>query len=187
LEARNLVLDPRELESLMQAGGENALIDLAIASPGKKEPEKVKVIIRDLHFSPLGTAPDHVDFYQVSLDRKITIPVAIEIVGECAAVSSKQATFSQQLHEVTVECLPGSIPEKIEADISSLDVGGALHLRDLVLPEGVELAENLELSVASVTALKEEAVEEEVAPELETAEPEVIGEEGSKPEEASGE
>ena len=115
-EARSLQVDPKELDHLLQSGGENALIDLEIGGGTGGSPETVKVIIRELHFSPTGNAPDHVDFYQVALDRKITIPVTIELIGTCEAVSSKRGTLSQQLHEVTVECLPGSIPEKIEAD-----------------------------------------------------------------------
>jgi len=186
LDSRTLQLDPKELDGLLQAGGANALIDLRISGAAGEKPETVKVIIRELHFSPLGDTPDHVDFYQVALDRKITISLAVELVGTCEAVANKLATLSQQLHEVTVECLPGSIPDKIQADISGLDVGRALHVSDLVFPDDVDVIESPTLSVATVTALKEEVVEEEEAPEVETAEPEVIGEEKEEGEAASG-
>jgi hypothetical protein len=65
-------------------------------------------------------------------------------------------------------------------------VGRALHVSDLVLLDGVDVLESPTLSVATVTALKEEVVEEEEAPEVESAEPEVIGEEKGEGEEASG-
>lgn len=188
LDSRSLQLDPKELDGVIQGGGGNALIDLHISGAADGKPETLKVIIRELHYSPLGNSPDHVDFYQVALDRKITIAVAIELVGTCQAVANKLATLSQQLHELTVECLPGAIPEKIEADISGLDIGSALHVSDLPVPDSVDVIENPGLSVATVSALKEEVVEEEEeAPEGESAEPEVIGEEKEEGEAASGE
>ena len=140
-----------------------------------------------MHYSPLGDSPDHVDFYRVALDRKITIAVAVELVGTCVAVTNKEATLSQQLHEVTVECLPGAIPDKIEVDISGLETGQALHVSDLNLPDDVEVVDSPSQSIATVTAVKEEVVEEEEAVEDVSAEPEVIGEEKKEGEAASGE
>jgi large subunit ribosomal protein L25 len=187
VDPRTLQLDPKELDILIQAGGGNALIDLEVAGEGSGKPEMMKVIIREMHYSPLGDSPDHVDFYQVALDRKITIAVAVELVGTCVAVTNKEATLSQQLHEVTVECLPGAIPDKIEADISGLETGQALHVSDLVLPDNVDILDSPGQSIATVTAVKEEVVEEEEAVEGEAAEPEVIGEEKGEGEAASGE
>lgn len=186
VESRILQLDPKALDTLIQAGGGNALIDLEISGEGSGKAETLKVIIREMHYSPLGDSPDHVDFYRVALDRNITIAVAIELVGTCVAVANKEATLSQQLHEVTVECLPGAIPEKIEADISSLEVGQAIHVSDLVLPDDVEIIDSPGLSIATATAVKEEEVVEEEAPALESAEPEVIGGEKGEDEDASG-
>jgi large subunit ribosomal protein L25 len=185
-ESRSLQLDPRDVDQLLQSGGENALIDLEISGSAKGASESMKVIIRDLHFSPLGDHPDHIDFFKVSLDRKITLSISIEMTGTCEAVTTKQGTISQQLYEVTVECLPGNIPEKFEVDISGLDVGGTLHTRDLPLPDGVSLVESLDLPVVTVSAVKEEVEEVEEAPEVESAEPEVIGEEKGEDAEASG-
>jgi large subunit ribosomal protein L25 len=186
LKSRSLQLDPKDVDRLLQSGGENALIDLEITGSGEGSPESVKVIIRDLHFSPIGDHAEHIDFYKVSLDRMITLSISIEMTGTCEAVTSKRGTISQQLHEVTVECLPGNIPEKLEVDISGLDVGGTLHTRDLPLPAGVSLVEALDLPVVTVSAVKEEVVEEEAAPEVESGEPEVIGEEKGEDAEASG-
>jgi large subunit ribosomal protein L25 len=188
IESRSLQVDPGDLDKLLQSGGENALIDLEISGSAKASAESVKVIIRDLYFSPLGDRPEHIDFYKVSLDKKITISVSIEMTGTCEAVTTKRGTISQQMYEVTVECLPGDIPEKFEADISGLDVGDTFHVRDLPLPDGVSLGDSLDLPIVTVSAIKEEVVEEEeVAAEVEAAEPEVIGEEKAEGAEASGE
>jgi large subunit ribosomal protein L25 len=144
---------------------------------GDKSSATEKVIIRDLQYPPMGDLPSHVDFYRVSLDRAISITVPLEVTGTCEDLENKAGTLSQQTHQLSVECLPTNIPSKIKVDISELVVGGSLHVRDLEFPEGVTSTDNPDLAIVSINAMKEEVVEEveEAAPELESAEPEVIG------------
>ena len=187
-EPRTLHVDPKLLEKLMSsASGENALIDLQITAAGDKPAETTKVIIRDLQYHPLGDLPSHIDFYQVSLDRAITMTVPLDLVGSPSAVERKEGTLSQQLYELSIECLPGNIPSNIEIDISGLEVGQSVHVSDLPSLSGVTVIDSPGLSIASVKAMKEVEEEvEEVAPELETAEPEVIGAEKTEGEGESG-
>jgi large subunit ribosomal protein L25 len=159
---RPLQVDPKNLENLMTASGENTLIDLQITAAENKPAETTKVIIRDLQYPPLGDLPSHIDFYQVSLDRAVTMTVPLELVGSPPAVERKEGTLSQQLYEISIECLPGDIPPKIEIDISGLEVGQAIHVSDLVSLRGVTLIENPGVSIATVSAVKEVVEEEEI-------------------------
>lgn len=177
-EPRLLTVDPKEFMKLLSSAGESSLIDLEVTGIGDKAAPSEKVIIRDLQYPPMGDLPSHVDFYRVSLDRSITITVPLEVTGTCEALENKAGTLSQQTHQLSVECLPTNIPSNIEVDISGLEVGGSLHVRDLVLPEGVTSPDNPDLAIVSINVMKEEEVVEEVeeaAPELESTEPEVIG------------
>ena len=182
VEPRALQVDPKSLEKLMSsASGENTLIDLQITAAENKAAETTKVIIRDIQYRPLGDLPSHIDFYQVSLDRAITMTVPLDLVGTPLAVERTEGNLSQQLYELNIECLPGNIPSNIEVDISHLEVGQSVHVSDLPSLSGVTVIDSPGLSIASVKAMKEEVVEEEEAvDELEAAEPEVIGAEKSE-------
>jgi large subunit ribosomal protein L25 len=183
---RSLQVDPKNLEKLMSTAGENTLIDLQITGAGNEPAETTKVIIRDLQYRPLGDLPSHIDFYQVALDREVSITVPLDLVGSPAAVERKEGSLSQQLYELNIECLPGNIPAKIEIDISDLEVGQSVHVSDIASISGVTITDSPGLAVASVKAMKEEVEEEEIAPELETAEPEVIGAEKTEGEGETG-
>jgi large subunit ribosomal protein L25 len=168
-------VDPKAFLKLLHAAGENALIDLEMRGEGAKAAETRKVIVREIQYHPMRPLPQHVDFYVVNLERLLAIKVSLELVGIPAAVTTKSGTLTQQVHELHVECLPTQIPTKIEADVSGLALGQSLHVRDLKLPAGVTVLDQPDLTVAGVFALHAE-VEAEAAPQLETAEPEVIRE-----------
>ena len=182
IDSRALQIDPKALQKLLTDSGESNLIDLEIAGEDGKTQEAIKVIIRDLQYHPLKDQPAHVDFYQVALDRRLTLSVSLVLTGTCYDVEKKAGTLSQHLYEVNVECLPTSIPQSIELDISEMSVGQSLHVSDIATIEGVRIVDAPELSIVAVTALLEEVEEEEVESELETEEPEVIGEEKTETE-----
>ena len=161
-------VDPKVFLKLMSAAGENALIDLALGDAGTK-----KVIVREIQYDPLKPLPIHVDFYLVSLDRAIEVRVPLELVGTPVPVAQKSGMLTQAMHELHVECLPGSIPASIKVDVSALGLGGSLHVRDLAIPDGVTVLDAPEHTVAAVAGLQAETV---AAPATETAEPEVIRE-----------
>ena len=186
LEARALQIEPRALLKLLHSAGENALIDLKVSGEGSAEPETLKVIVREMAYSPMGSSPEHVDFYKVSLDRSITVAVSVALQGTCEAVENKTGTVSQLVHELTIECLPADIPDSLPVDISSMTLGHSLHVRDIPVPAGITVLEDSDLAIATLTPVKEVEEKEEVAPELESAEPELV--KGQKEEgEESGE
>jgi len=170
-EAVSVSVDPKVFLKLVATAGENALIDLSVKDAGAAH----KVIVREIQYDPLKPMPIHVDFYLVSLDRTLEVKVPLELVGIPVPVAQKAGTLTQAVHELHVECLPSAIPASIKADVSGLGLGGSLHVRDLVVPEGVTILDAPEQTVAAVAGLQAE-VEVKAAPQLESAEPEVIRE-----------
>jgi large subunit ribosomal protein L25 len=147
----------------------NTLIDLKVEGGGGFDGKKV--LLKELQSDPVSNELLHADFFAVDLTHTIDIAVPIHATGIAAGVSLEGGIFDQVLREIHVECLPDSIPEEIVIDVSGLEIGMSLHVRDLELPAGVKLLSDADLSVASVLAPKaaeEEAPsEEEVEGELE--------------------
>jgi large subunit ribosomal protein L25 len=136
---------------------------------GKKE----KALIREVQWDHLGHDVLHVDFYRVAADERIKIDVRLELRG-IAPGATGGGVLDQPLHSLHIECPAVSVPESIRVNVGELQVGQAIHVRDLHLPEGVTVLNDPDAIVVHVTAPAAEP-EAPVAPAAETAEPEVIG------------
>ena len=113
----------------------------------------------------------HADFYTVDLEQRVEVAVPVHITGKAIGVE-EGGVLDQALREIELSCLPLAIPKELMADVSELELGQSLHVRDIPLPEGVELKSDPELSVVSVVAPmkeEEEPVVEEGAEEGEAA------------------
>ncbi|HYW02368.1 MAG TPA: 50S ribosomal protein L25/general stress protein Ctc [Gammaproteobacteria bacterium] len=142
---------------------------------------KEQVILKDLQRHPYKPTVSHVDFQRVVADEAIRVHVPLHFAGEDVAPGHKEGgVISHQITEVEVECLPGHLPEFIEVDISGMEMGDALHLSDLVVPEEVTLVtlahdpENdqpvVSIHQPRVEPVGEEEAEEEAAEAAEGAE-----------------
>lgn len=161
-----IVVNPRELLKVL-GHGENVLIKLSLEGDGGTR----TVILKELQRHPVRALLLHADFQEISLERKITVTVPLVLVGE-AMGKLKGGIVGQSLREIEVECLPLAIPDRIEADVSGLDLGETLHVSDLKVPEGVRVLEDLNLTVASVVAPAAEVAEEAVPAAVPEAAPE---------------
>lgn len=148
-----------------------------------------KVVLRDLHRHAFKPKLLHIDLQRVSETEKLHVHVPLHFMGEEVAPGVKKGggIVSHQVIEVEVSCLPKHLPEYIEVDLSHLNVGDAVHLTDLKLPEGVELmalhrGNEHDTSVATIVVPRA-TVEAEAAPE---AEAEAEEEEAGKPGEEAG-
>ena len=134
-----------------------------------------KALLRDIQWDPFGHDILHADFYRVSADETITLEVKIELRGASPGVTAG-GVLVQQIHSLSVECLIVNIPESIRISLLELQIDQAIHVKDLVLPEGVKVKNDPEAIVVQVS---QKVVEEEAAttalPTSESAEPEVIG------------
>jgi large subunit ribosomal protein L25 len=156
---------------LSHASGENILVELEIAG----EKGSRMTMIQEIQHSPVGGDVLHVDFHAVSMDEKIEADVPLEPMGVANGVKNFGGLLEQSLRTLEVECLPRDLPDKITVDVSALDIGDSIHIRDIQLPAGVAAKTPPDLTAFSVLA---PVVEEE--PVVEAAEaaagPEVIKE-----------
>ena len=145
-------------------------------------------IIRALQFDPLSEQLLHVDLQEVSADRPITVRVAVHPVGEAIGVKDQKGILNLALHELEISCLPTSIPERIDADVSGLSIGDVLTVASLVAPSGVRILNDPGQAVATVSPpMAEEVVAPVAATAAVTAEPEVLTERKPKEEDAGDE
>ncbi len=137
--------------------------------------EQAKAVIRDMQRHPSKPFILHLDLMRVSESESIRMHVPIHCIGEDKAPGVKAGGMvTHDLIEVVVDCLPKDLPEYIDVDISDLELGGSLHLSDLVMPEGVTLVElargeGHDLTVVSIHVRRGGAEEEEAEAEGEEA------------------
>jgi large subunit ribosomal protein L25 len=132
-----------------------------------------KALIREIQWDHLGHEILHVDFARVAADERITVPVPVELRG-IAPGATGGGLLDQPLHTLMVECPAISVPESIRVNINELQIGAAIYVRDLHLPEGVKVITDPDAIVVQVSAPIAEA-EAPAAPAAESAEPEIIG------------
>jgi large subunit ribosomal protein L25 len=111
---------------------------LTLNLEGKKEP----VLLRDFQMHPFRQQVLHVDFQRVAKDKKIHIKVPLHFANAEIAPGVKLGggIISHVLNELEIACLPADLPEFIEVDLANLDLGHSIHVSDVKLPKGVEIA-----------------------------------------------
>lgn len=167
-------IDRRSYEKIMRAHhGQSVLFHLDVME-GEKKLRDYSAIVREEQYHPVKDDVVHIDFLRVSLKEAIEVEVAIEIVGEAEGVKKGGGSIDQPLREIEVICLPTQIPQHIEVDVSGLEIGDAVHVGELKLPEGVTTKHDPEAVVVSVVPPMKEEEDVEVA---EGTQPEVIAKE----------
>ncbi len=158
---RAIVVDERALRTALSGpSGLHAIVDVVIE--GQTTPHHA--VLKDHQRHPIRGTVTHVDFHEVRLDRPIQATVGVQFVGE--SPGSKQGGIVQQVtREVQVEALPTGIPERVELDISELEIGGTLRVEDVAPIEGVAFLDDPQLVLATcsvprgIAELEEEAAE----------------------------
>jgi large subunit ribosomal protein L25 len=163
----------RDINIMMShASGENVLVELEIAGEGSSR----TALVQEVQHSPVDGDIRHVDFHAISMDQMIQAEVPLEPTGAPVGVKTFGGLLEQSLRTLTIECLPRDLPDRITVDVSQLNVGDSIHVRDIQFPPGVTPKVQPDLTAFSVLA---PAVEEEpVVAEAEAAAagPEVITE-----------
>jgi len=157
---------------LSHASGENILVELEIA--GEKSTRTA--LVQEVQHAPVGANVLHIDFHAVSMDETLEAEVPLEPIGMANGVKNFGGLLEHSLRMLAVECLPRDLPDRITVDVSELNIGDTIHVRDIKLPPGVVAKVQPDLTAFSCVA---PAVEEEpvaVAAEGAAAGPEVITE-----------
>ena len=169
-----LQVTARDINAMMsQASGENVLVELEIAGVSSSR----TALVQEVQHSPVGGDIRHVDFHAISMDQMIQAEVPLEATGTAVGVKTFGGLLEQSLRALAIECLPGDLPDRITADVSQLNIGDSIHVRDIQFPPGVTSKVQPDLTAFSVVAPVVE--EEPVVAEAEAAAaagPEVITE-----------
>ena len=151
----------REIEKILAGRWESTRLNVKLPD-GSEE----LCIIREAQRHPLTDMPLHIDFLHLVRGRKINVNIPVEITGRENSQGIKDGGVLEFTHELEVETLPMSIPDVISVDVSALNIGDAIHIKDITLPENVTLLADPEEVVAIVVTSRgvEDAAPEEEAP-----------------------
>ena len=141
-----LALDPREFGMQRHQFASSHLFNVHVEG-GKKYKALIKSVDRD----PVNSAYLHVDLYAVDMAKPIRVDIAIELVGKPKGLIDG-GLLTQILRNIQVQCLPGSIPAKLELDVSELGIGDIKHISDITMPEGVKAMSQHDEAVAALVA-----------------------------------
>ncbi|HDP79328.1 MAG TPA: 50S ribosomal protein L25/general stress protein Ctc [Spirochaetes bacterium] len=139
---------------------ESVLIDINIA--GAKEEEKTTVVVKDYQLDPLTDQVLHLDFYQITAGEKFQTMVSVHFSGTSRG-ERMGGILEVSERELEIECLPRDLPEKIEIDVTNLEIGDSIHVKDLKMGESIRFiadGDRVIVAVAAPKTVKEEAVDE---------------------------
>lgn len=173
---QSLALNARDLDKLLShIQAESTVIEVSVGG------HTAKTLIREIQRHPIKRQILHVDFQALVAGEKVTVSIPIVLTGIPEGVRLEGGVLDQTLREIEIEVDPSNIPDRIEYDVTNMVIGDSVHISDLKVPEGVEVQDDPETSVAVLAAPRAvieetpvvaEAVEGEAGA---VAEPEVIG------------
>ncbi|HEY0407321.1 MAG TPA: 50S ribosomal protein L25 [Pyrinomonadaceae bacterium] len=176
-EAVSAVAPLRDLAAILRSdAGHNSIFTFEVEGG-----ESSEVMFSDRQIDPVRGRLVHADLKRLVRGQKIEVTVPLHLIGEPIGVREEQGVLEQVIREIEIRCQPRNIPDSIDLDVSNLGVHDVLHVSDIPADENIEILNEPETVVATVSITREEPVEA-VAGEEETAEPEVIGK-GKKEEE----
>ncbi len=176
LEATPLSMDKKALYKALKTG--QMIFEVIV------EEKPQFVLLKEVQYHPVTDEVIHVDFQKVKEDEKISLEVAIRGVGESQGVKLG-GILVQLLNAVTIKCKPSEIPEFLEIDVTGMEMNTNLFVKDIILPEDVEMITTEDIAVMSVQEPKEE--KEEIALDEDGEEAESTTEEGGSEDSSSEE
>jgi len=171
VQSEALSIDKHSFEQVLVHSGIGSTIFKLVID----EDKPVNVMVKDLKHDVMKGTVEHVDFWAINMKATVSVAVPINFIGS-AEGEKTGGVMVHEMREVNIEALPMNLPEHIDVEVTALEVGESLHVRDLTAPEGVTILDDLDAIVCAVMAPAKE--EEEVVAE-EITEPELIGGEDS--------
>ncbi len=146
-----LAVKSSDLLKLHKEKKDHAFIKLIIDDGGKKI-EKLS-LIKELQTQPLTGKLYHADFYEVDMKKKLAFDVDLNFTGKCIGVENG-GELQHIKRDVRVLCLPADLPDHIDVDITALEIGHSIKVKDVKIPEGLTHLDPLDAAVVSVAAVK---------------------------------
>lgn len=154
-ESTPISVNESEFMKVWKEAGESTVVIL------ENGEEKIEALIHDVDVHPVNDKPIHADFYVFEKGKKLEVSVPIEFIGTAPAEKELGGILVKVLHELSVKAKPSELPHSIKVDVSGLtDFDSVITAKELKLPEGVELDENPDEVVISVSEPREEEPEE---------------------------
>jgi large subunit ribosomal protein L25 len=177
-----LAMNAKEIEGMLHgAAAANVIVDLHVSGAAAADR---KALIREIQRDPVGGHILHIDLQHISLTERIVVEVPVELVGTPTGVKDGGGILEHLLRAVEVECLPTDIPNRLEVDVTLLNIGDTLHVSD-IKAERVTIKTEGERAIATVVP---PTILEEVAPAAAegVVEPELVKKKEGEEEEAEG-
>jgi len=147
-----LAVKNKELLKLHKDKKDHSFIKLIIDDGGKKKIEKLS-LIKELQVQPLTGKFYHADFYEVDMTHKLTVEVSLRFTGKAIGVENG-GELQHIKREVKVSCLPANLPDHIDVDVSALDIGDSIKVKELKLAEEITVLDPPDAAVAAVAVIK---------------------------------
>lgn len=147
-----LTVKNEELLKLHKDKKDHAFIKLIIDDGGEKKFEKLS-LIKELQFQPLTGKFYHVDFYEVDMKAKLTFEVSLQFVGKAVGVENG-GELQHIKRVVKISCLPEILPDHVEVDVTSLDIGDSIKIKELKLADGITVLDPADAAVVAIAAIK---------------------------------
>jgi large subunit ribosomal protein L25 len=165
-----IAVDPKIITKILHSdSGHNTIYDLDISGSAT-----VKAMIVDWQHEPLKGALLHIDLKRIAMDKAMVVSVPVQLIGVPVGVKTQGGILEHVLREVEIECLPSDIPSHLDVDVSALEINGAVHVSDLPHSGSIKFITEEGLTVAHVSAIREEVPEPEAVDATAVpAEPEV--------------
>jgi large subunit ribosomal protein L25 len=178
IDVKTITVDTKDFKEILKSEGRNAIVDIEL------DGESYFAMLKDVQTHPITNDILHLEFYNIDRSQKVEVTIPIRLVGK--EISKIEGAVVHQLDEVEIRCPSTKIPRQIELDITELTLGHSLHVSDLEKIEDIEILNDPEEMIVSVTTIDEEP-EDELEEELTGEEPVLIGseddEEAEEPEE----
>jgi len=168
IDVKTIQIDNKEFKEILSSEGRNAIVDIEL------DGESYFAMLKDVQTHPITNDILHLEFYNIDRSQKVEVTIPIRLVGK--EISKFEGAVVHQLDEVEIRCPSTEIPRQIKLDVSELTLGHSLHVSDLEAIEGIEILNDPDEMIVSVTTIDEEP-EDELEEELTGEEPVLIGSE----------
>jgi len=141
---KNLSVKASEFESLFEEIGEHSIITLKVANK-----ETAEVIVKDFQLDPVKRGIIHIDFFEIEMGKALRTAIPVKIEGVSSGVK-KGGILETFIRDIEIECLPKDIPDHVSVDVTNLEIGDSVHIKDLMIPENLRVISNPEQVVLIV-------------------------------------
>jgi len=153
-EPRAIAFDAHGFEQMLRHhSSDNVILDLQL--DGKKKSQKV--LLREVQRDPISGHVVHADFVEIKMTEKLHVTASVELVGDPVGVTQGGGMLDHLLRDIEIECFPADMVEKVEVDVTNLDVGESILIKDIVVGPKLTILTDGEVAVACVLAPRVEA------------------------------